>query len=153
GADPAVQLSLAEEQKIQEEVLEATQFLASAEPRAGVSFDYDFRRVDITTAPGSVGTSLDAYERLEAPWRDAALVELGYQAGRPGYKQYVQDLQNQRATQWAFVAFFTKYAVNHFAYAEFEKVVMHYANDGWGPDNINAVFAHESCHIFGAADE
>ncbi|WP_417914740.1 hypothetical protein [Candidatus Electronema sp. JM] len=30
---------------------------------------------------------------------------------------------------------------------------MSYANDGWGPDNINKVFAHESCHIFGAADE
>ena len=30
---------------------------------------------------------------------------------------------------------------------------MHYDNGNWGPDNINRVFAHETCHIFGAADE
>jgi hypothetical protein len=30
---------------------------------------------------------------------------------------------------------------------------MHYDNDGWGPDNIDRVFAHESGHVFGAPDE
>jgi hypothetical protein len=30
---------------------------------------------------------------------------------------------------------------------------MHYENDGWGPDNIDRVFAHETGHIFGAPDE
>jgi len=30
---------------------------------------------------------------------------------------------------------------------------MNYANDGWGPVNIDRVFAHETCHIFGAPDE
>jgi hypothetical protein len=51
------------------------------------------------------------------------------------------------------VAFFTKYQLNHFAYAVLEKVVMSYDNDNWGPANIHRVFAHESCHIFGALDE
>jgi hypothetical protein len=30
---------------------------------------------------------------------------------------------------------------------------MHYDNDGWGPNNIDRVFAHETGHIFGAPDE
>ena len=30
---------------------------------------------------------------------------------------------------------------------------MHYDNDGWGPDNIDRVFTHETGHIFGCPDE
>ena len=30
---------------------------------------------------------------------------------------------------------------------------MQYANDGWGPDNIDRVFTHETGHIFGCPDE
>ena len=30
---------------------------------------------------------------------------------------------------------------------------MHYDNNGWGPRNIHAVFAHEAGHVFGASDE
>ena len=30
---------------------------------------------------------------------------------------------------------------------------MQYAIDGWGPNNIDRVFAHETCHIFNAPDE
>lgn len=54
---------------------------------------------------------------------------------------------------WAYVAYFTKYPLHHFAYAVSEKLCMEYANDNWGVDSINQVFAHETCHLFGAADE
>ena len=30
---------------------------------------------------------------------------------------------------------------------------MQYSNDGWGPDNIDRVFTHETGHIFGCPDE
>ncbi|MEO8015831.1 MAG: hypothetical protein ABI642_16955, partial [Polaromonas sp.] len=146
-------LSSAERVKIIQEVQEGLGWLAGVEPRARVSFVYDIRTVTVSSAPGPYAGVADAYESYERDWRDAALASMGYAAGRPGYQKYASDLRASRHTDWAYVAFFTKYPLNHFAYAIVEKVVMNYANDGWGPDNINRVFAHESCHIFGAADE
>jgi hypothetical protein len=139
--------------KIVQEVQEGLDWLATVEPRARVSFVYDIRPVTVASAPGPYAGVGDAYERFERDWRDAALAAMGYAPGRNGYRQYAVDMRNNRRTDWAYVAFFTKYPLNHFAYAVVEKVVMSYANDNWGPDNINRVFAHESCHIFGAADE
>jgi hypothetical protein len=146
-------LTEAEQIKILQEVQEGLDWLTGVEPRARVSFVYDIRPVTVTSAPGPYSGVTEPYERFERDWRDAALAVMGYAAGRPGYQQYANDLRSSRHTDWAYVAFFTKYPLNHFAYAVVEKLVMSYANDGWGPDNINRVFAHESCHIFGAADE
>lgn len=150
GAEAMTQ---AERLRIVQEVQEGLDFLAGVEPRANVSFAYDIRPVIVDSVPGPYEGVNDAYERLERDWRDAALADMGYEAGRAGYQQYANDLRNRLHTDWAYVAFFTKYPLHHFAYAIAEKVVMHYDNDGWGPENINRVFAHESCHIFGAADE
>jgi len=146
-------LTATEQLKIVQEVQEGLDWLAGVEPRAKVSFVYDIRPVTVTSAPGPYPGVTEPYERFERDWRDAALAAMGYPAGRPGYQQYANDLRSSRHTDWAYVAFFTKYPLNHFAYAVVEKVVMNFANDGWGPDNINRVFAHETCHIFGAADE
>jgi hypothetical protein len=68
---------------------------------------------------------------------------------------YVQKLRADLGTKWAYCAFFTKYPVPHFAYASIggPRMVMDFENDGWGPDNIDRVFAHETGHIFGAPDE
>lgn len=56
--------------------------------------------------------------------------------------------------RWAYCAFFVKgYPLWHFAYASSPRIVMDYANDGWGPDNIDRVFAHEIGHIFSCHDE
>ena len=146
GSTASLQISAEENTQILAEVVEGLNFLANAEPRANVSFDYDIHFVTVSATPGSPGN-------YEAPWRDAALTALGYSTGRTGSRQYVQDIRSSKGTDWAYVSYFTKYPVKHFAYAGGERVVMHYDNDGWGPDNINRVFAHETCHIFGAADE
>ena len=139
--------------KIVQEAQEGLDFLAGVEPQAQVSFAYDIRPITVDTAPGPYAGTSDQYERFERGWRDDALADMGYAAGRDGYRQYANDLRVTLRTDWAYVAFFTKYPLNHFAYAVVEKVVMSNDNDNWGPDNINRVFAHESCHIFGAADE
>jgi len=63
------------------------------------------------------------------------------------------DLLGRKLT---YCVFFVKgYPVDHFAYASIggPRIIMDYANDGWGPDNIDRVFAHESGHIFQAPDE
>lgn len=153
GQAPELSINVPEQEKILQEVLEATQFLAMAEPRANVNFDYDIHTLTVNVAAGTTAQTGDAYERLEAPWRDAALAQMGYAAGRAGYRAYARNLAQSKGTQWSYVAFFTKFPIHHFAYAVYEKVVLAFGNDGWGPDNLNAVFAHETCHIFGAADE
>lgn len=146
-------MTAAEQQKVVQEVQRGLDWLASAEPRARVSFVYDLRPITVTTPPGPYLGQPDAYERMEAGWRDAALTGMGYPGGRAGYQAYAQALRAGFGTNWSYVAFFTRYPLNHFAYAIWEKVVMHYENDGWGPENLHRVFAHETCHIFGAADE
>jgi hypothetical protein len=149
GTQGGLGFSPAEQQQVIQEVQEGLNFLAGAEPRANITFVYDIRLVTISATPGST----DTYENAEAPWRDAALQQMGFPANRSGSVQYVQNLRSSRGTDWAYVGYFTKYPLHHFAYAIDEKVCMNYSNDGWGSDQINRVFAHESCHIFGAADE
>ena len=149
GIDSNLTFSPAEQQEVIQEVQKSLNFLASAEPRANITFVYDIRLVTVSSLPGST----DTYENAESPWRDAALQQMGFQANRLGSVQYVQNLKSSRRTNWAYVGYFTKYPLHNFAYAVDEKVCMNYFNDGWGPDQINRVFAHETCHIFGAADE
>ncbi|MBA3322322.1 MAG: hypothetical protein H0T45_12880 [Pyrinomonadaceae bacterium] len=81
------------------------------------------------------------------------MVQLGYPKGYTGCEKFVEDLRNNEKTDWAYVAFITKYRLNYFAYAFGVHICMEFSNDGWGPNQINQVFAHETCHIFGAGDE
>jgi len=78
---------------------------------------------------------------------------LGYARGRDGYAKLARDVRDRMGAKWGFVLFVTKYPVHWFAYASAERLVMDYANDGWGPDQLDRVIAHETCHLFGALDE
>lgn len=153
NASSGLKFTNTEETKVMAEVIEGLAYLASAEPLANVTFVYDWRPVTISATPGPVPPLGDKYEPFEAPWRNAALQAMGFAASRQGSVDYVNSLKTSKATNWAYAAFFTKYPVGHFAYAGSERLVMAYANDNWGPDRINQVFAHETGHIFGAADE
>jgi len=150
GPTAGLKFSDAERTKVVAEVQEGLGWLAVQEPRASVTFAYDIRSVAITNPPDPAKSG---YELLEAHWRDPALASLGFSASVLGARQYAEKIRSDLGTRWAYVAFFTKYPVEHFAYALKPKIVMHYDNNGWGPDNIDRVFAHESGHIFGAPDE
>ncbi len=52
-------------------------------------------------------------------------------------------------------SFQNNYRQYHFAYAYFEggPLYMQYSNDGWGPDQFDKVFAHETGHVFNVPDE
>ncbi|MGB8698734.1 MAG: hypothetical protein WCD18_04895 [Thermosynechococcaceae cyanobacterium] len=129
GTQPDLAFSTAEQQQVIQEVQEGLNFLASADPRANITFVYDIRLVTVSATPGSTNTK----ENAESPWRDAALQQMGFPANRSGSEQYVQNLRSSRGTDWAYVGYFTKYPLNHFAYAGGERVVMHYDNDSSMP--------------------
>lgn len=142
-----------EKDKILQEVLKATDFLANAEPRAQITFMYNLYYTNIIIDPKTRGTSDDEYEKLESPWRDSALKKLGYVSGDEGINKLTHQIRNDSNSKWAYVSFFTKYPIFHFAYASRQHIVMEYKNGEWGPNRIHGVFAHETCHLFGAYDE
>jgi hypothetical protein len=151
GPTADLQFSDEERTKVVAEVQEGLTWLASRESKAGVSFVYDIRPpVRLNVAPNP---NLTGYEPLEALWRDPAMGKIGFAANFSGVRDYVKSIRANTGTQWAYVAFFTKYPCHHFAYASKPRLVMQYSNDGWGPDNIDRVFTHETGHIFGCPDE
>ncbi|HEX8159497.1 MAG TPA: hypothetical protein VF526_19095 [Solirubrobacteraceae bacterium] len=150
GPTPATQFTAAEQTKIVAEVQAGAAWLAAFNWWAGVSFNYDIRPVNIATQPNATASD------NESRFRDPAVGALGFQANWNGVFDYINWLRTNRHTQWTYCVFFVKgYPVDHFAYASIggPRIVMEYANDGWGPDNIDRVFAHESGHIFGCPDE
>jgi predicted acetyltransferase len=150
GPTPLLQFTDDEREKVVAEVMEGLTWLGRQEPKAGLTFSYDIQkpRIDVQPDPG-----LSGYDALESHWRDPAMANLRYSGNYLGVVDYVQKLRTRLATQWAYVGFFTKYPVAHFAYALKPRLVMQYDNDGWGHDNIDRVFTHETGHIFGAPDE
>jgi hypothetical protein len=149
---PTAELEFTEDErtKVVAEVQNGLAWLAAQQPSVGLVWSYDVRHVTIDTPPGPDTLDFDGRELL---WRDPATESMGFGTGWEAVTGYVQHLLTTLATEWAYCVFFTKYPVGHFAYAGSPRLVMQYANDGWGPDNIDRVFAHETGHIFGAPDE
>jgi hypothetical protein len=150
GPTAATQFSAAEQTKVVAEVQAGAAWHAGFNPWAGVSFSYDIRVVSIATEPTAPATD------NESRFRDPSVGALGFQANWNGVYDYINWLRGNKHTNWTYCVFFIKgYTLDHFAYASIggPRIVIDYANDGWGPDNIDRVFAHESGHIFGCADE
>jgi hypothetical protein len=149
GPTADLQFTAAERTKVVAEAQNGLSWLAASNPAADITFTYDIQivRLDQPADPGQ--------QDLEAYWRDPAMAKLGYQANFDGVYDYANAIRTNLATRWAYVAFVTKYPVPYFSYAAIggPRIVLTYANDGWGPDNLDRVFAHESSHIFGAVDE
>lgn len=151
----ALAMTDAHQQKIVAEVQNGLSFLGGQAPAKDVTFTYDIQVIQITT-PDTAGhhpIGGDPYDHFEAPWRDDALTSMGHLAGPPGIRNYIDAIKTSKRAQAAYCAFFTHYQLNHFAYCRGDYVVMHYDNDGWGTDNLDSVFAHETGHVFGAPDE
>jgi hypothetical protein len=152
GTTPALTLSQAEQIKVAAEVQNGLSWLGAQSPAQDVTWVHDSKAVTVNVPDVTSGST---YEAFEKPWRDAALRKLGFPSGHNGLRKYVSSLRNQLGTDRVYCALFTKYRLFHFAYADMggPHLVMHYDCDGWGTENIDRVFAHETGHIFGAPDE
>jgi hypothetical protein len=149
GPTAALKFSDAEITKVVAEVQNGLGWYATTNPLAGISFSYDIQNVTLGVAADPAAADLEAH------WRDPAMGALGFSADWSGVQSYVEDLRNRFGTRWTYCGFFTKYPLSWFAYASIggPRLVMDYNNDGWGPDNIDRVFTHETGHIFGCPDE
>ncbi|PKK74438.1 hypothetical protein RhiirC2_738844 [Rhizophagus irregularis] len=55
----------------------------------------------ITVVPGVIGTSDNECEKLESPWRDSALTEIGCDSGNNG----IDRIKNRSNSEWAYVLY------------------------------------------------
>jgi hypothetical protein len=161
--DPSIEdWTSQEQQNVFSEIVAAMNWWAAREPRANLTFYYD----DHFTSPLSTG-----YEPINRPhsdqglWIGQVMGELGYSAS--SYFTRVRDhnnaLRNQYQTDWAFTIFVVdsssdgdnKFSDGYFAYAYLGGpfMVMTYGNNGYGPNNMDVVTAHEMGHIFHALDQ
>jgi hypothetical protein len=152
GTMPDLALTDADVATVVTEVQNGLSFFIARNPQAGISFSYDIQNVtlDLPARPDLEPGQLEPY------WRDPAMQAIGYGTGGSAIDDYVYDLRENAGCQWSYIAYFTKYPLKWFAYVPAINggyVVMDYNVQGWGPGNIDTVFAHESAHIFGAADE
>ena len=149
GPTTALQFDAAQRAKVVAETQNGATWLGGRHPVQPVTWRWDIDVIRVDAAPDPSAAD------LEALWRDPAMAALGYGPGLAGVQAYAEDLRLQQGSDWAYVTFFTKYPTGWFAYASIggPRLVMQYDNDGWGPDNIDRVFAHETGHIFNAPDE
>ena len=148
GPTAATQFTAAERVEVVAEVQAGLTWLGNQEPSANVSWNYEINNVSITTATNAAAAD------DESRFRDPAMGQLGHTPNWQGVIDYVNAMRARLHTRWAYCVFFVKgYPLWHFAYASAPRIVMDYANDGWGPTNIDRVFAHESGHIFSCPDE
>ncbi len=144
------------------EITAALDWWAALEPNAHLTFVYD----DGSAAPASTG-----YEPINRPYSDESLWITEVMAAK-GYadssyfdqvRSYNNDLRDTYDTDWAFTIFVVdsssdadgRFGDNRFAYAYLGGpfLVMTYDNYDYGPENMDAVVAHEIGHIFHAIDQ
>ena len=134
GPTADLQFSDAERTKVVAEVQEGLTGWARG-IQAGVSFVYDIRPPVRLDRPEPRARRLRAARgALARP----AMAKIGFAANFSGVREYVKTIRANNGTKWAYVAFFTKYPTHHFAYASKPRLVMQYANDGWGSTTSTA---------------
>ena len=151
-----------ERARVLSEITAALDWWAAQEPDAHLTFVYD----DGTSDPVPTG-----YEPIGRPQDDQSLW-IGDVMEKKGYtgssyfgqvREYNNDLRDEYDTDWAFTIFVVdssndddnRFADEYFAYAYLGGpfTVMTYGNNGYGPQNMDAVAAHEIGHIFLALDQ
>lgn len=151
-----------EKQLVLNKTVSALNWWAQREPRAKLSFIYDDH------ASNPLPTNVEPITRPHSDqgyWIADAMNALGF--NNSSYFTQVRNYDNWlRATyqtDWAFTIFVVdssndsdnRFSNGYFAYAYLGGpfLVMTYGNDGYGPEYLDAVAAHEIGHIFRALDQ
>lgn len=142
-------ISLQEYTLVLSQVVNAFNFWQAQAPRnAQLSFVL-FHWGPPITAPNSRPNCFEAgcHDVFAIP----ALQAIGYQSK----DHLAATIKGQAGAVGAYIGFISKYHQHHFAYAYFGggPLYMEFSNDGWGPGQIDRVFAHETGHVFNAPDE
>ena len=140
---------------IYSEVMAGLDFWSNAAPQtANLNFVHYTGFVSISAVDNTVCSTLD-YAACHDSFADPALQGLGFSTGQAGKDAVAQYIKERSRSDGAYIGFFSKYKQSHFAYAYTGggPLYMQYSNDGWGPDQIDRVFAHETGHVFNAPDE
>jgi hypothetical protein len=161
SVDPSTEdWTFAERWHVHNEIVDALNWWADREPRANLSFIIEEHYL------------LTGYEPIARPssdmvyWVEDMMQQLGYNEP-PSYfdrvRNYNNDLRDKYQTDWAFTMFIVdssedkdnQFSDARFAYAFLGGpfMVMTYGNNGYGPNNMDMVCAHEMGHIFHALDQ
>ena len=127
----------------------------------------------VYTSPLTVSTGYEPISHSVFPdqklWIGDVMTALGYPPppGEYGYnaavRNYINALRASYQTDWAVVAFVVDdlndsdnlFADGFSGYAYYNGpfFVITYGNDGWGPEKMDAIAAHEFGHVFWALDQ
>ena len=161
--DPSTENWTADEkQLVFNEIVAGLNWWADLEPRANLSFVYDDHFSN--PLPTGVEPIARSYSHQQY-WIADAMNGLGYQATSyfAAVRNYNNALRQSYQTDWAFTIFVVdssadvdnRFSDGYFAYAYLGGpfMVMTSGNNGYGPNNMDAVAAHEMGHIFYALDQ
>jgi len=148
--------SSSDKTKLETEIVAGLNWLAAQAPtEANLTWVYEWQSVSIDVADGASG-------EYEDYWRNPAMGEItfnsnSYSEDWDGFADFREDVRVHHQSAHAMVIFVTPYECHAFAYANpSRKRITLTSNDGyggWGVNTIDAITAHEACHLFGAADE
>lgn len=147
------EFSTSERQTIRQEIIDGLNWLANYEQKANISWVYDWQYVRINVANGT-GSPNESY------WRNPAMQQVNYHGNTytgdwQGISDYREDMRQRNLSSHAVVIFVTPYTNEWHAYAGSRRITLANRNNwgNWGIATLDAIVAHEMCHIFGATDE
>ena len=142
-----------ERSEIHQEIIDGFNLLVAAHPSGNLTFVYDSQFVKIDVANGN-NNSKEAY------WRNPAMAEVSYDghtydAEWASVAKYRNDMRAHNRSAHGIVVFVTPYGTEWHAYAGGGRLTLAKRNNwgGWGQSALDRITAHETLHLFGAADE
>ncbi|MCH5714702.1 hypothetical protein [Niabella hibiscisoli] len=139
---------------LRSEVQTGLNWLASQHPTGNLTWVFNYQYVSINVANGNNNSAEDY-------WRNPAMQAVSYNGNSNytgdwnGVANYRKHMRENNESAHAIVIFITPYGTDWHAYASNSRFTLANRNNwgGWGINTIDAITAHEICHLFGAADE